>query len=106
MPEFVDYLRVRFMLNLVETIVKIDFLKDCILDGSSLFRKEIVVELAILFVPLIEQFLYFSILAVETLNFSLQLFVLLFELFRLLAERVNFVRIIRNDHLKLVLFGH
>jgi hypothetical protein len=94
------------MLNLVETIVKVYFLKDCFLYGSSLFRKEIVVELAIFFVPLIEQIIYFFILAVETLNFSLQLLVLLFELFRLLAERVNFVRIICNDHLKLVLFGH
>lgn len=94
------------MLNLVETIVKVDFLKDCFLDGSSLFRKEIVVELAIFFVPPIEQIIYFFILAVETLNFRLQLLVLLFELFRLLAKRVNFVRIIRNDHLKLVLFGH
>ena len=94
------------MLNLVETIMEIDFLKDCFLDVSSLFSKEIVVELAIFFVPLIEQILYFSILAVEAVNFRLQLFVLLFELFGLLAERVNFVRVVSNGHLKLVLFGH
>lgn len=94
------------MLDLIEAITKVNFFKESILEGSSLLSKQVIIESAILFVSFVQRILHFRMLAGQFLHFCLQFPIFFFELFRLLAESVNFMSIIRNHSLKLVLLGH
>lgn len=94
------------MLDLIEAITEVNFFKKGILESSSLLRKEVVIESAVLFVSFAQRIFYFRMLAGQFFHFCLQLPIFFLELFRLLAKSVNFMSIIRDDSLKLVLLGH
>jgi hypothetical protein len=94
------------MLYLIETIAEVNFFKEGILEGCSLLCKEVVIESAVLFVSFVQCIFYFRMFTAQFLHFCLQLPIFFLQLFRILAKIVNFMSIIRDYSLKLVLLGY
>lgn len=93
------------MLDLVQPVIEVHFLEESVLQRGLPLGEEIVVQLAILLIPPLQQPFQSLAFSLKPLHHSLQLLVLLLEKQRLLVEAVYLVHVLLQGGLELLLLG-
>ena len=93
------------MLDLVQPVIEVHFLEESVLQRGLPLGEEIVVQLAILLIPLLQQPFQSLALSLKPFDNCLQLLVLLLEKQRLLVEDIYLVHVLFQGGLELLLLG-